>query len=496
MKSFARIPLRAAPILLALGLAAIASACASSPAREVPKWVLAVPAPDATTTWFTGSASIDGRDVAGADEAATADLVASIMRYVGAKVSVESSAVAKATLDSYKADITQSVHTAADNRVAGFSIKDRYVAWDPAARRSTVYILAGYRTVDLEAEKKRIAAVFAEKVDAVAAPEAQGDNFASQNRDWDAAGSYVNAAVAASASDIDNADLKFRRNLDKALAAVSTLRVEITPPQGTAYVASAWPGPFVIRVLQGSSGTPVPGTAILVSYPRRQGPRIAQRTVSATTDAKGVASFLPPSPDFVGDGRFSVRVDFDALSTKLDTLPARLSPSADALRQAFATAAAEVKVSVATRAAAYQTAVALVDEAGDGTALATRVAAQALMDAFVQAGVATNLVSVDPALVDQGNDGAVIQAVAAAGKNAQRIVYGQARVLSTRNDGGAWLATVRVSARVLDVSAGRLLWSGERQASSVGSDESSAIAAAMRDAGGNTLAAELLASLP
>ncbi|HUX37089.1 MAG TPA: hypothetical protein VMV44_04235 [Rectinemataceae bacterium] len=457
---------------------------------------MAVPSADSSTTYFTGSASLPGRDLAKADEAATADLVASIMRYVGAKVTVESTAIAKATVDSYQTDITQSVKTAADNRVAGFSIKDRYVAWDPKSGRSTVYILAGYRTADLEAEKRRIAAVFAEKSDAVAVPEAQGDAFRAQGRNWDALGRYISAAVAASGSGIDNADIKLRRNLDKALSTVATLQVSIVPPSGKALVGLPWPGAFTIRVSNGGTGSAVAGAALLLSYPRKQGSRIVQRRVSATTDSMGSASFTPPPPDFVGKGRFAASVDFSLWSNQLDSLPPAMADSAASLREAFASASAEVGVEVQSQAATIPIGVALVDEGSDGKLLDQNTAAAALVDALSQAGFQVSSLSLDAALVAKGDDGALRQAAAALGSSAQRLVYGEARLLSSRDDGDMWMASVRISAKAVEIAGGRLLWSGEREASGVGSDEAAAIRAAFRAAGASALGKDLISSLP
>ena len=488
---------KSAALSAAVLFAVIAFAsCASAPGKSVPPWVLSVPQADATTTWFTGSSSVAGRDVAMADEQATADLVASIMRYIGAKVTVDSTAVAKATVDSYQTDITQSVKTAADNRVAGFSIKDRYIAWDPKLGRSTVYILAAYRTADLETEKKRIAAAFAERTDAVAVPEAEGDAFRAQGRDWDALGRYVTAAIAASGSDITNADLKLRRNLDKALASVATLRVSVTPPAGSAYVGSAWPGAFVIHVENGSSGLPVPGAALFVSYPRLQGPRIGQHTVSSITDAAGSASFQPPPPDFVGKGTFTVGVDFSAWTNQLDGLPAQWNASTSALREAFAAAKTDLRVSVGSRASVYPIAVSIVDEGQDGRPVADQGTASALIEALSRAGFNASALSLDPALIARGDVGAIRAAASSQGTTAPRLAYGEAKVLSSRQDGGTWIVSVGASVKVIELSGGRLLWSGERQASGLGGDEATALRAAFRTLGATTIGKDLLANLP
>ena len=95
------------------GIAAVAallvlSACATgapSQGQAVPDWVLSTPKPDSANTYFVGQAPAPGGDLATGTDDAAANLIASIMQYIGVKVSVDTSASARASLDSYSADI-------------------------------------------------------------------------------------------------------------------------------------------------------------------------------------------------------------------------------------------------------------------------------------------------------------------------------------------------------------------------------------------------------
>ena len=133
--------------LAALAFAALLLAsCVSTPAQtKAPGWTLTTPSPDASNTYFVGYSADPGGDAAKATEGATANLLSTIMNYIGVKISVDSSATARASYDSYQAEIVQTVRTQSNNRLAGFMVKDRYQIKEKGGR-VTVYILASYAT--------------------------------------------------------------------------------------------------------------------------------------------------------------------------------------------------------------------------------------------------------------------------------------------------------------------------------------------------------------
>lgn len=470
--------------------------CASLAGPRAPSWVLTPPSQDGVDTFFTGSASVAGKDLAKATDAATADLVASIMRYIGVKVTVESSATARATLDSYQTDISQTVKSEATNRIAGFKIKDRYTAYDSKTGRMTVYLLAAYRSADLEKEKKRISELFAEKVDAVAKPEAEGRAFLAAGRNWDALGSFVNAALAASGSDIDNAAIKVERNLASARDSLKSLRIQVVAPKSAVYSGAPYPEAFQIRLVSGSTAQPVPGASLLVSYPRRQANRVVQKTVSVTTDAEGLVVYMPPPPDFVGKGRLTVKVDFSAQTALLDGLPQRWAGSGDQLREAFATAAVDVDYTVLSHAKDIPTALAFVDIDETGKLLDDPVSGPALAETLSAAGFALVPITIEPGLLAGGFDEGIRAAAALGASKALRLVYGSTTAVGARKDGAMWIAEARVNAKVVEIASGKLIYTAEKQVSAVGNDEASARRAALREAGANGLGKELLVSLP
>jgi hypothetical protein len=485
--------------LSALAALALAFAsCATSPAQgKPPDWILQTPKPDSTYTYFVGSSSDATGDEAAASNDATSNLIASVTQFLGVRVSVSSTAEQKATLDSYSASIKSTVASSSKNRLVGFAVKERSVQKDKKTGRVTVFILATYVTSELEKEKARIAVVFKEKDDAVAIPEGKGRAFEAEGRTYEAVRMYVEAAVAASGADIDNADIKLERNINNARGALAKLRFD--RPDAEAYkamVGQAFPRPFKLRLVSGEgAGAPgVPGAALQVSYQRKSGTRLVSKTEAAMTGPDGSLSFMPPPPDFVGKAKLVVRVDFQSTIDTLDKLPAKYAALRDSLEDELRGRSTEIPYEVASGARSASMAVAIVDF--DESGAATGALAQAgLVDALVKEKFSVKAVAVGKAALEGMDDAAVIAAVKSSGAF-DRVAYGVARIDELRKDGTNFIASGKATVKVLEVATGAVLYSAERTAMGLGSDEQSARRAAYRELGANAVGKDMLSNLP
>jgi hypothetical protein len=476
---------------------AVFASCATVPAQpKPPSWTSTIPAPDATNTYFVGYASDPGGDVTKATTAAANNLLSSIMQYIGVKVSVNTSATAKATLDSYSANITSTVTQSSTNQLSGFSVKDRYVWRDGKSAQVVVYVLAAYATADLDKEKARIAAVFQEKLDAVAKPESEGRAFVSSGRYYDAIRKFVEAAVAASGADIDNADIKMERNVNEARTALSKIYFSDTgAPLVKALVGQPFTTPFVVRLVagEGESARGVPGAALKVSYQRRQGSRLISKTESAVTGADGALSYTPPPPDFVGKAKLTVRLDLQSSIDLLDQLPSKFGAYRDSLEQDISGKYIEIPYEVSSNARNVSMGLALVDTDENGALVAGATTQAGLLETLTKEKFKVMGAALAPALVLSGDD-AAIQA-AAAGKF-QRLAYGVARIDSVTQDGFTFIATAKATLKVVDLASGAILYSAEKVGTGLGSDQQSARQAAYRQLGRRALGEDLLSSLP
>jgi hypothetical protein len=93
------------------------------------------------------------------------------------------------------------------------------------------------------------------------------------------------------------------------------------------------------------------------------------------------------------------------------------------------------------------------------------------------------------------DEAAVSAAVSAAGKY-ERVAFGTARIENVRKDGANYLASGKAIVKVLDIASGRIIYSAERGATCLGSDERSARTAAYRELGLNAIGKDMLSNLP
>ncbi len=482
---------------LALILAFVLGACASGPVAKAPEWTMTTPRPDGTNTWFVGYASNPGGDQVAATEAAVSNLVAEIMNYLGVSISSESTATSRSTLDSYTSEVRSQINAKSTGRLAGFAVKDKYLYRNPKTGQVFVYVLASYVTTDLEKEKRRIAAVFQEKDDAVAKPAAEGRALMEAGRPWEALQRFVDAALAASGSDIDNASIKVEANLGNALQAFGSLRLEAVGEGPRTSLGKAFPQPFRARLLAGASSRGLAGVPLLVAWQRRSGSRIVSKTEALSTGIDGSISFLPPPPDFVGKASLVVSLDAASVITLLDKLPPKYRAQKDALAEGLAQKYLEIPYEVVSLARLSPTALAVVDLDDSAKPVVGASTQAGLAEGLAKAGFSLPTLSLAGDLLAAGQEEAILaQARTLLGSRAERLVWGRASIVSVRRDGAMVLAQARAELRVLELSAGRLILSTTGEALGMGQDEASARSAAYRELGLKILTANLLSSLP
>ena len=316
--------------ILTLFIFLFMSGCVSPPAPEnnqnevnPPGWVLAKPQDDNSFMYFTGTGTSDSGDHADAKNFATSGLLAEIMQYIGVTITTETEATAKATLDQFQANITQTVTQESTATLAGFEVVEIWID----ERRSpaiTIYILARYSKIELDKEKARLEALIIEQDEAISIPEAEGLNLFSEGRYYAAAIKFITAAGAASKSTIPNADIKFKRNIDYAMSSIEQINL-IKINDNISGLAGQELDPFQAKVVTGGSldDPGVPDVAILINYRELYAPtgRLVFRNQTIKTDNSGIAAFNHPIPDFVGSSEVSFSLDLSAYLDDLQDVP-------------------------------------------------------------------------------------------------------------------------------------------------------------------------------
>lgn len=484
---------------IALALTTFVVSCVSAPApARAPEWTLTTPPADATNTYFVASSSDAKGDTALATEDAAIALISQITRYMGVDISVATTGEARGTLDSYSADVKSVVKQSGSSKLSGFSIKDRYVVRQ--GTMVTVYVLAQYATADLNKEKARIAALFKEKEDAVAKPEAAGDSAASAGRYFDAVKNYVQAVVAASGSDIDNAGIKLERNTGKARALLGKITFTRVDAPTTANIGKDFAKPFQARLAfgEGAAAPGIPEAEVYVSYQRRQSSgRVISRTERLMSDRNGIVSFTPPPPDFVGKASLSFALNLDSTRELLDKIPAKYAAFADAINDDMGRRSISFEYVIASMARTVPTGVAIVDLGDDGKPAPTTVAQGGLFETLAKEKFKAGLAPLDSAMLAALDDAAVLKAGKQKyGSGLARLIYGVAKVESVTKDGSMWQASARMTVRCVDFETGAILYSSEKTVVVVAADEAAARRSALLQVGRDAIAKDLMANLP
>jgi hypothetical protein len=459
--------------------------CAGGPAAtQAPDWATATPQPDAAYHYFTGAGTSGKNDQAQAEQTARGALIDEIMRYIGVKVTSETTAVARASIDSFKTDVMQSVTQTGSGRIAGLEIADKFV--EKRSNGTTVYLLARYNKTDLAKEKKRIEDIFIEQQRAVSGPEeaarrleAEGDYFAAVVK-------YIEAAAAAAKSDIDNAKIKFERNINSAKGALDRIGLVKLNDNLTTAAGTPFAEPFRLKVVAGATAGDhgIPDAALRASFTEIKGDRKQVKSVALKTDADGVASFTYPVPEFVGSERLTMALDIDAYLETLRGLPKDLSVMIGGLEDSAVSKRAVFVLTTVSKAREVETGIAVVALDESGNPIAGTDFASGIMKSLSDARFSVKVLPLDAAGITGRQDADVIGAAAkAAAVKTGRVIFGTAEFGGSEIDGGNVFVRVSGTVKVADLKTGAILLTVTRNKQALGKNAAAALAAAFRQLG-------------
>lgn len=460
--------------------------CSSAPAgdgaaAQRPDWVMTPPADTAEEVFFIGAGSDPAGDTATARQMASNALVAEITRFLGVKVSAETTSKAKDTLDSYTASLEQVIKESSDARIGDFRIRD---TWSETVNgTANVYILAAYNKTSLLKEQARLREVFAEQVEAISGPEAEGDSLAASGQWYKAAVKYLEAALASSSSDVDNAFIKYERNMNKARDAVSSITLVKENDNLSADMQQPFATPFRAKV--SSQAGELSEVPIRVSYKtigRNNRTRIESEVVKS--DAAGQVSFLPPPAEFVGREQLTMKVDLSDSLEALEDVPDNMYAQLEAVEDMISTKEISFTYTVESRAKEIATAVMIVDVDNAGNATGRTESASGLLEALSSEGFNIGTVSPFDNLYGSSDAAVINRAQGAFGSQYGRIIFGTVGVSDFRESDGRFTVKVAGDIKVADLASGKILYSsGNKFKTALGSNATSAMSAAFKQFG-------------
>jgi hypothetical protein len=472
------------PMVLVLLAGSFFAGCASSPsgtAQERPDWVVSPPADTSEDVFFVGAGSHPDGDSAAARQAATSDLVAGITRFLGVRVTAETTVEARDTLDTFTTSLEQVIREQSAAQIGDFRIRDTYS--ETVNGVANVYILAAYNKDSLLKEQARLRALFAEQEEAISGPEAEGDALAAAGQWYRAAVKYMEAALAASSSELDNAAIRFERNMNKARNAVSSINLEKVNDNLTASLYQPFSEQFRVRVV--SSSGPMADVPVRFTYKRLgRNNRILISYETLRSNANGIAAFTPPPPDFVGRETMAVNLDFSDALGSLENISNALFPQLEALEAQIRTNTTSFTYTVESRAKEIPTAVMVIDVDNAANPTGRTESAAGLLEALSSQGFMVGTVAPQQNLQGSSDAAIIRNAAAAHGDRYGRLIFGTVGLSEHRESDGRHTVRVSGDVKVADLETGDILYSsGNQFRTAMGNNVNSAMSAAFRQFG-------------
>lgn len=458
--------------------------CVSTPptgsgVNSLPGWVVSPPADTSDTVYFVGSGSADND--AAARSAAASDLVSSVTRFLGVKVTSETTVTAKDTLRQFSTTLNRTIHETSSAQLGDFRVVDTYVEEKNGV--SNVYLLGAYNKKALFAEKKRIRGIFIEQQQAISGPEAEGDSLVAKGNYYQGAVKYIEAASAAALSSIDNAKIKYERNMDKARTGISHIKLSRVNDNLSTYIAQPFKVAFQGKITGGGASLSNVPIKIVYRIIGKNG-RKTVRSVVVSSNNKGLVSYTRPPASFVGTGKLTMILDLSSVMEKLQNVSNDLYPAVESLEKMIGSKKVDFTYTILSHAKEIPTGILVIDEDNSKTYTGSTETASGILESLTERGFSPTALPVESILIDSGDEAFLQFARDHYGNTIRRLIFGNAGIVAFQEEKGMYTVKVSGTIKVVDLETGRILYSsGTRFKTAIGSNVNSAMSAAFKQFG-------------
>jgi hypothetical protein len=450
-----------------------------------PEWVLNPPESDDQYVYFTGSGTSSSGSLAEAEEAARGGVLDEIMRYLGVRITSETTATARASVDDFQTDVVQQLTSRSSGRVTGLEIAEKWQV--EQAGGLTLYLLARYNKTDLAKEKRRLEEVFQEKIEAISGPELEAQQLQSRGQLYQAAVRYLDAASAAFKSDLENVEIKFERNINQASDAIRSIGIVKLNDNLSTYLGREFEEPFRAKVVNGSTADDpgVAGATVRVVFKvMRSSGRPGVRSETVKTDAEGFVSFQVPAPNFVGKEQVTMSLDIsDALESLFD-VPDELYSQVEGFEQLVLNKKVTFSFESLSMASRISTGVAVFDLDASGNPIALTETSAGLLETLGQAGFQVNNLPVAVSNVAGHPSAQVAQFLNKNfGAQVERAIFGTAKISDHTQDKDTVIIQVTGTVTVVELASGKTLLTVNKSKRAQGTNASAALSTAFKKLG-------------
>lgn len=460
--------------------------CASGPQQSAPpEWIISPPESGSEYTYFVGTGSDPSGNLSAAEEEAVNFLIAEITRYIGTEVVSTTNAQAQASLNEFQANVEQTITSESSAQISGFQVVDRWIGERDGA--TIVYILGRYDTRELNEQKQRFEEMIQERDDAIAVPEREAERNEAQGNYMAAIRNYIEAAVAASTSQVANAEIKFERNINSAKELINRINLFPVTNDLETSVGQPFEEDFVMRAVWGTNleGGGVENLTVNISYKfLRNNGRLGIRTETRQTDEEGYIRFTHPPAGFVGSERVTMALDFGTYIEPLRDVPRSLRSLVNALEDVVAEKRVAFEYTSVSNAAEVPTGVLVLDVDLARNPTGSTQTASGILRSLSSEDFIVQTLSEDPEVLLSMNDTQIVQLVRDNyGDRIDRIIFGIVGIEEFEERDGGYIVKVSGTIKAVDLETGQMLFSEQTFRRARGSGATSAINAAFRSLG-------------
>ena len=406
----------------------LAASCASS-GEGRPGWVDDPPGESGNSFSFVAAGSDPAGDEAAARQQAGSQRVSEITRYLGVRITSDTTVEARDAYGEFESQVSQTITESSRAQIGDLQVVDSYTSRGPSG--VTVYLLAEYDRGALLNEKARLEALFAEQEEAISGPEEEGNILFAAGDYYKAALKYSEAALAAASSGVDNAAVKFERNINSAKRALGEIRLIPQNDLILGTLNNPFSDPFRLKVTGGTDETApgLVGVNVRISYQVMRRGRLSPTSEMVLTDGQGQVAFLRPPAAFVGKETLTMSLDFRSVLEPLMSLPDSYYGLVEGLEQVVNQKRAQFRYEVVSLARSIPTAVVLIDRDRGGNPMGRSDSASGIFEVLTDKGF--QVFQVDAAAYAGFSEGDLLDRLRAdlSGRY-QRVIFGFTRIVS------------------------------------------------------------------
>ncbi len=444
--------------------------------NKAPSWITDIPE-EKEYYYFVGTAR-DSESFDSGKKEALSDALAQVVGVVGVKVTSSSTIEERYFAEQYTTTISSELFTEGKAKLQDAEIKEVYYEQHRRPDGSVFYrvwLLLKYSKSEIKLEQERLKEILELKYGEVKRFEVEGSKLLESRMLFDAVVAHLNAA--SSALKIDEGEVLFDRNMNRASGILARMRVRKHGEDQVGYIGRALPDPFKLQVyyLEGEEEIPIANVPVRFSYrvPREKSTGYKYEVTNRLTDSQGLAEFKVDMIYEVSDSnRVEARIDLGPYIEQLRSVPDEFRDRVQTLQDILGTKRTIFLFSSDTKAREIRTAVFFIQIDENDEILPKPVTTPAVYEILYAKKFSIKVLDINPSSFTGKSDGEIMTRLAEnAGKGVKRVLFGYVKILEYDMLSGFHTARASATATLYEKETDEILRTWEITRSATGNSK-------------------------